>query len=207
MRFIRRCARSILTGSRFGNCPSNRPDRLAECDLRPGRQTGRHGAGSYGIRQYVAGRLCRLRRGTAVRTEFHPDALQEIKQRRGLIRSSPQTVEKAVIPQAAKTRRSYAPSHKEVIVGAIIDRPQTTAKPKRATNGRPYKQISAEILFSLPICVIMGLHRRAGACSRRNERLESKKAAGVNPRPTIKGYGLCPKHLYYKCETGDKTER
>ena len=55
-------------------------------------------------------------------------------------------------------------------VGAIIDRPQTTAKPKRATNGRPYKRISAENLFSLPICVIMGLHRRAGACSRRNER-------------------------------------
>ena len=25
-----------------------------------------------------------------------------------------------------------------------------------ATNGRPYKQISAEILFSLPICDIMG---------------------------------------------------
>ena len=62
-------------------------------------------------------------------------------------------------------------------------------------------------LFSLPICVIMGLHRRAGACSRRNERLESKKAAGVNPRPTIKGYELYPKHLYYICETGDKTER
>jgi len=41
--------------------------------------------------------------------------------------------------------------------GAIIDRPQTTAKPKRATNGRPYKQISAETLFSLPICVIMEL--------------------------------------------------
>ena len=41
-------------------------------------------------------------------------------------------------------------------VGAIIDRPQTTAKPKRATNGRPYKRNSAENLFSLPICVIMG---------------------------------------------------
>ena len=40
-------------------------------------------------------------------------------------------------------------------VGAIIDRPQTTAKPKRATNGRPYKQISAEILFFLLICVII----------------------------------------------------
>ena len=42
-------------------------------------------------------------------------------------------------------------------VGATIGRPQTTAKPKRATNGRPYKQISAENLFSLPICVIMRL--------------------------------------------------
>jgi hypothetical protein len=39
-------------------------------------------------------------------------------------------------------------------VGATIGRPQTTAKPKQATNGRPYKQISAEILSSLPICVI-----------------------------------------------------
>jgi hypothetical protein len=57
---------------------------------------------------------------------------------------------------------------------------------KRATNGRPYKQISAEILLSLPICVIMGLHRMAVACSRRNELLESKKAA------YYKGYGLCP---------------
>ena len=44
-------------------------------------------------------------------------------------------------------------------VGAIIDRPQTTAKPKRATNGRPYKQISAEILFSLPIYVIIELSK------------------------------------------------
>ena len=42
-------------------------------------------------------------------------------------------------------------------VGATNGRPQTTAKPKRATNGRPYKQISAEMLFSLPICVIMRL--------------------------------------------------
>ena len=74
-------------------------------------------------------------------------------------------------------------------VGAIIDRPQTTAKPKRATNGRPYKQISAERLFSLPICVIMGLHRRAGACSRRNLGYGGTKA------PHYKGYGLCPVHL------------
>ena len=33
-------------------------------------------------------------------------------------------------------------------VGAIIDRPQTTAKQKRATNGRPYKQIGRDIVFS-----------------------------------------------------------
>ena len=45
-------------------------------------------------------------------------------------------------------------------VGAIIDRPQTTTKPKRATNGRPYKRISAEILFSLPNYAIMGLTKR-----------------------------------------------
>ena len=45
-------------------------------------------------------------------------------------------------------------------VGAIMDRPQTTAKPKRATNGRPYKQILAEILFSLPIFVIMVLTKK-----------------------------------------------
>ena len=32
----------------------------------------------------------------------------------------------------------------------------------------------------------MGLHRRAGACSRHNERLESKKAAGVKPRQIFK---------------------
>ena len=56
-------------------------------------------------------------------------------------------------------------------VGAIIDRPQTTAKQKTGDqSGRPYNQISAEILFSLPICVIMRVRRRAGACSRRNER-------------------------------------
>jgi hypothetical protein len=44
-------------------------------------------------------------------------------------------------------------------VGAIIDRPQQSANPKRATNGRPYKRISAETLFSLPICDIMGYRR------------------------------------------------
>ena len=40
-------------------------------------------------------------------------------------------------------------------VGAIIDRPQPSAKPKGATNGRPYKRTSAENMFSLPICDIM----------------------------------------------------
>jgi len=44
------------------------------------------------------------------------------------------------------------------------------ARSRRSTNNRKrtvlrsYKQNSAEGLFSLPICVIMGLHRRAGAC-------------------------------------------
>ena len=61
-----------------------------------------------------------------------------------------------------------------------------------AFDERHYKQISAENLFSLPICVIMGLHRRAGACSRRNERLESKKAAGVTPPPYNKGVWALP---------------
>jgi len=50
-------------------------------------------------------------------------------------------------------------------------------------------KISAENLFSLPICVIMGLHRRAGACSRRN------LGHGGTKAPPYKGYGLCPKHL------------
>ena len=68
-------------------------------------------------------------------------------------------------------------------VGAIIDRPQTTAKhKKRATNGRPYKQISAENLFSLPICVIMMLYRR-GAFYMLPIRADMESA------PT-KGYGL-----------------
>ena len=31
-------------------------------------------------------------------------------------------------------------------------------------------EVGISLLFSLPICVIMGLHRRAGACSRRHER-------------------------------------
>ena len=76
-------------------------------------------------------------------------------------------------------------------VGAIIDRPQTTAK-KRATNGRPYKQISAEILFSLPICVIMGLHRRAGACSRRDDRFKQirRRESSEGTAHVYKGYIL-----------------
>ena len=50
----------------------------------------------------------------------------------------------------------YDGSHKDVYtVGATIGRP-------RAFDERPYKQISAEILFSLPICVIMESQRRAG---------------------------------------------
>ena len=37
------------------------------------------------------------------------------------------------------------------------DRRTSTAGRPRAFDERPYKQISAENLFSLPICVIMGL--------------------------------------------------
>ena len=33
-----------------------------------------------------------------------------------------------------------------------MDRPQTTVNQKRGTNGCPYKQISAEILFSADLC-------------------------------------------------------
>ena len=54
-----------------------------------------------------------------------------------------------VPPPAPEKRTPYEASHKEVIVGATIGRP-------RAFDERPYKQISAEILFSLPICGIMG---------------------------------------------------
>ena len=49
---------------------------------------------------------------------------------------------------------------------------------------RPYNQISAEILFSLPICVIISLHRR-GAFYMLPIRADMESA------PT-KGYGLCP---------------
>jgi len=58
-------------------------------------------------------------------------------------------------------------------VGATNGRPQTTAKPKRATIGRPYKQISAEKLFSLPIFAIMVLTKSlppGGSLRTRNRR-------------------------------------
>ena len=69
------------------------------------------------------------------------------------------------------------------------------------------KNFGRDVVFSADLCYNV-VTRRAGACSRRHERLESKKAAGVNPRPT-KGYGLCPKPapfatLKYTGETGDK---
>ena len=58
-------------------------------------------------------------------------------------------------------------------VGAIIDRPQTTAKPKRATNGRPrafderpYKTIS-NFLMRSPLCGVIFVFRvDAGASTR-----------------------------------------
>jgi hypothetical protein len=34
-------------------------------------------------------------------------------------------------------------------VGAIIDRPQATAKPKRATNGRPYSVTDCKVSIYL----------------------------------------------------------
>ena len=60
------------------------------------------------------------------------------------------------------------------IVGATIGRPQNPnaeGQTKREAKRLPYKQDFIQ-------------RRRAGACSRRNERLESKKAAGASPRPT-----------------------
>jgi len=74
-------------------------------------------------------------------------------------------------------------------VGAIIDLPQTTAK-KTGDQWSPLQtDFGRDILFSLPICVITGLHRRAGACSRRN------LGHGGTKAPPYKGFGLCPKHL------------
>ena len=73
-------------------------------------------------------------------------------------------------------------------VGAIIDRPQTTAKPNRATTGRPYKQISAENLFSLPICVIMGLTKSLALWERwRRSRRRGLNCAQRPLSPTIAG--------------------
>ena len=53
-------------------------------------------------------------------------------------------------------RGLYEASHKDVYRRGDHRSP-TPIRKKRATIGRPYKQISAEILFSLPICFIMGL--------------------------------------------------
>ena len=39
-------------------------------------------------------------------------------------------------------------------------------------------------IVSLPICVTMGLPRRAGACSRRNKGFTPTKRREMNPRPT-----------------------
>ena len=88
-----------------------------------------------------------------------------------------------------------------LLVGATIGRP-------RAFNERPYKQNSAEMLFSLPICVIMELtkslalgerwrrsRRRGLNCA---QRTLSPAIAGVLPKgePVValvhlQGYGLC----------------
>ena len=101
-------------------------------------------------------------------------------------------------------------------VGATTGRPQTTAKPKRATNGRPYKQISAENLFSLPICVIMGYIVGRGQCLRSKLDIERSEIClhpaamkdlvlgnGGTKAPPYKGYGLCPT----RCNTNAKLAR
>ena len=62
-------------------------------------------------------------------------------------------------------------------------RPQVSPTDTQINFGRA-------VVFSADLCY-NGVYRRAGACSRRNEHLELKKAAGVNPRPT-KGDGLSP---------------
>ena len=50
----------------------------------------------------------------------------------------------------------YMRDGKQFVGEALRDLPQ-------ATTGSPYKQISAEILFSLPMCVIMGLRNASPA--------------------------------------------
>ena len=60
-----------------------------------------------------------------------------------------------------------------------------------AITDRPYKQISAEMLFSLPICDIMEYIVGWGLAPAVKKDL-ANMAAGVNSRPT-KGYGHSPK--------------
>ena len=75
-------------------------------------------------------------------------------------------------------------------VGAIIDRPQTTANQKTSDQWSPL-QTNFGISFSLPIFVIMWLHRRAGLASAVTKGL-SQSGGGSKPPP-------------YKGETGDTT--
>ena len=59
---------------------------------------------------------------------------------------------------------------------------------KRATNGRPYKRISAENLFSLPICVIMGLAKSLSLWERwRRSRRRGQIVATTTLSPAIAG--------------------
>ena len=70
------------------------------------------------------------------------------------------------------------------IVGATIGRPQKTngeGQTKREAKRLPYKRDFIQ-------------RRRAGACSRRNERLESKKAAGCKHTPLRSVASLLRKH-------------
>ena len=70
-------------------------------------------------------------------------------------------------------------------VGANCVRP-------RAFKERTYNQISAENLSSLPICVIMGIHRRAGLAPTATKGFVLDNG-GTNAPP-------------YKGETSDKEE-
>ena len=79
-----------------------------------------------------------------------------------------------------------ATSHKEVIVGATIGRP-------RAFDERPYKQISAEILFSLPICDIMGWVMKMD----KEKELPKRKPTTLIGGDTREGSSILPYRLLY----------
>ena len=92
-------------------------------------------------------------------------------------------------------------------VGVINDRPQTTAKPKRATNGRPYKRISAGNLFSLPICGIMELTRSLSLRERwrRSRRQGNRVRRSLADLPRSQHAGIAPRR--YASQRGGEADR